>query len=261
MAAALELFAASAMFSYRAMFLWRSPSAYIFSKVGFPLLQMTLFSLIGAFGGSQPFSFYVLGNAMFVAYRPMFPVATTVASERWFGTLPYFVAAPANRVVVYFSRAVVHIFDGLQSIVVAFVLAVFVFGLDLSGANWVGLGLAMVVACYGSAAMGLLLGSAAYVVLDAAFLANTGLMALLLLTGANVPVSELPPALQTASAFVPMTRSIAAARAFAAGGSLEASLPLLAGDVLLGAVWATVGLLLLRWVETQARRRGTLEGL
>jgi ABC-2 type transport system permease protein len=261
MVATLELFASSAVFSYRALFLWLSPSAYIFNKIGTPLLQMAFFTLIGIFGGSQPASFYILGNAMFVAYRPLFPVALTITGERWWGTLPYIVAAPADRAVLYFSRAAVHVVDGLQSVLIALVLGVLVFRLDLSGANWVGLGLAMIVSCYAAASIGLLLGSAAYLVLDAAFLGNLAIKALLLVTGANVPIRELPAALQALSFAFPMTRSIAAARAFAAGGSLEASLPLLATDVILGTAWATAGLLLLRWVEVQARRTGSLEGL
>ena len=35
----------------------------------------------------------------------------------------------------------------------------------------------------------------------------------------------------------------------------------LAGDLAIGIAWALAGLAVFQWVETQARRRGTLEGL
>jgi ABC-2 type transport system permease protein len=258
----LRRFLAIAVYSFRATFQWLTPSAYIATKVFFPVLQMAFFALIGGFGGSQPFSYYVLGNAMLVGYRPMYPIATGIDNERRLGMLPYLIAAPASRASTFFGRGLVHYLDGLTSIVLAFAIAVVVFGLDLSGANWVGLLAAMCVATYGAAAMGLALGPAAYVLLDASFLANLALFALILLSGANIPLSELPGALVVVSAVLPMTRSIEAARAFAAGAPWDASASLLLlTDVALGVVWACVGLLILAWIERLAIERGTLEGV
>lgn len=255
----LQRFAVTAVYSYRATFHWLTPSAYIATKVLFPLLQMAFFSLIGGFGGTQPFSFYVLGNAMLVGYRPMYPIATGIGNERRFGTLPYLIAAPTSRATAFFGRGLVHTLDGLTSVALAFVIAVVVFSLDLSGANVPGLVAAMCVATYGAATMGLALGPAAYVLVDASFLANTALFALILLSGANVPLSELPGPLLAVSALLPMTRSIAAARAFAAGAPWDPTATWLLGDVVLGLLWALVGLYILTMVERVAIDRGTLE--
>ncbi len=259
--ASVGLFVATAVFSYRALFLWLTPSAYLFSKIGVPLLQMTLFSLIGGFGGAQPASFYVLGNAMLAGYRPIYPVATTIAAEGVHGTLPYVTASPANRAILFFARGAIHVFDGLQSVGVAFLLAVLVFQLDVSSANWQGLVLAMFVATCGAGAIGLFLGSAAYLVLDAAFLANNALMVLILLTGANIEIAELPDPLRAMSLALPMTRSIAAARSLAGGGSLEENIALLGADLLVATAWAIVGLLVVSLVERESRRRGTLDSV
>jgi len=250
-----------AMYSYRGTFQWLTPSAYIATKVFFPVLQMAFFSLIGGFGGSQPFSYYVLGNAMLVGYRPMYPIATGIGNERRLGTLPYLIAAPMNRASSFFGRAVVHALDGLTSIALAFVIAVVLFGLDLSHANVLGLAAAMCVATYGAAAMGLALGPAAYVLLDASFLANLALFALILLSGANVPLTELPGPLLAISAVLPMTRSISAARAFAAGASWDAAASPLVADLALGLAWGLAGFVILAVIERVAISRGTLEGV
>lgn len=249
------------VYSYRGTFQWLTPSAYVATKVIFPVLQMAFFVLIGGFGGSQPFAYYVLGNAMLVGYRPMYPIATGIGNERRLGTLPYLFAAPASRASAFFGRALPHLADGFSSILIAIVAAVVLFGLDLSGANVPGLLVAMAVATYGAAAMGLALGPAAYVLLDASFLANLALFALILLSGANVPIQELPAPLQAVSQALPMTRSITAARAFAAGAPWDAAVLDLAGDLALGVVWAIVGLLILSLIERLAIARGTLEGV
>ncbi len=249
------------VYSYRGTFLWLTPSAYIATKVLFPVLQMAFFVLIGGFGGSQPFAYYVLGNAMLVGYRPMYPIATGIGNERRLGTLPYLFAAPVSRVSSFFGRALPHLLDGFSSIVIAIVAAVVLFGLDLSAANVPGLLAAMAVATYGAAAMGLALGPAAYVLLDASFLANLALFALILLSGANVPLHELPEPLQAVSQALPMTRSIAAARAFSGGAPWSAAAPDLAGDLALGILWALAGFAILRLIERLAIARGTLEGV
>lgn len=255
----LQIFAVGSVFTYRALFQWLHPSAYVFNKIGFPLLQLTFFAVIGSFGGARPLEFYLIGNVILVAYRPMFTIATSVANERWTGTLPYVLGSPAPRVALFFGRASFHVVDGLLDVVIAFAYAALVFGLDLSRADWGGLAAATLVATIGASALGLALGAAAYVILDAPFLANTAMFMLLLLTGANIPLGELPPWLLPVSWALPLTRSVEAARSYVAGADTVSALPLLAGDLAVAAVWAVSGYLLFSAFEERARRRGTLD--
>jgi transcriptional regulator with XRE-family HTH domain len=55
-------------------------------------------------------------------------------------------------------------------------------------------------------------------------------------------ITRLAAALQTVSTVLPMTRSISAARAFAAGASWDAAATPLLGDLVLGLAWGLVGL-------------------
>ena len=84
---------------------------------------------------------------------------------------------------------------------------------------------------------------------------------ILLVSGANIPLSKLPPALTFLGEALPLTRSIAVARALAAGGEITASLPLLLEDLAIGLGYAFVGFFLFSWIEVVARRRGTMENL
>lgn len=257
----LRLFTRSSLFAYKALFHWLEPSSYITQKLGFPLLQLSFFSLVGAFGGAQPLSFYLVGNAILVGYQAMFSIANAVADERWQGTLPYIVGSPANRVVLFFGRGSVHVLDGMIDVVLALAYAWLLFGLDLSRADWAGVALSLAVASLGASALGLFLGAAAYLVLDANFLANAVMFALLLVTGANVPLAELPGFAQVLAQFIPLTRTVEAARAYVAGADIGSHLPLVLTDVGIALAWAFAGLVLFNWIELQARRKGTLEGV
>lgn len=257
----IRLLAVNALYSYKALFRWQTPEAYLIQRVMFPLVQLTFFALIGSFGGAQPLAFYLVGNCIVVAFRPMFSITTAIADERSGGTLPYLIATPVSRVVLFFGRAILHVVDGTFDVVLAFGLATFVFGLRMPESAWPGILLAILTASFSAVGLGFFLGAVALVVLDAVFLANMVMFALLLLTGANVPLAELPEPVRALGEALPLTHTIVAARLYAGGADLATGIPLLLGDVALGAIWALGGFTLFRIFELQARRRGTLEGL
>jgi ABC-2 type transport system permease protein len=109
--------------------------------------------------------------------------------------------------------------------------------------------------------VGLLIGAVAYVVLDTAVLANFAMFIILLLSGANVPLAELPGIVGAIAQGRPLTRSVAAARLFVGGGSFEAGVGLLLGDLALGALYGIAGFFVFNWLETRARHEGRLEGV
>lgn len=84
---------------------------------------------------------------------------------------------------------------------------------------------------------------------------------ILLLSGANVPLAELPGPVAALSQAIPLTRTVAAARLYSGGASLDAGLGLLLGDLALGAVYGVAGFVVFNWLETRARRDGRLEGV
>jgi len=257
----MRLFFVTADYSFRALFHWVQPAQYLIYRALFPLTQLGFFALVGTYGGSQPISFYLVGNVIGTATITVFGVSQAVADERQQGTLSYLLASPAPRVPVFFGRATLHVVDGMLNMAAAVAIAVFVFGLQLPMERLTGLVIAMLVATIAICGVGLLMGAMALIVLDSAILANFAMFVILLLSGANVPLSELPGFAAAAGEAMPLTRSIAAARLYAGGAPLEAGLGLLAGDLLVGALYAVAGYALFTWLESTARRRGRLEGV
>ena len=154
-----------------------------------------------------------------------------------------------------------HVAESAVFVVAGFGWAMLVFGLDLPASTWPGILLTIAAGTLAVSGLGLLLGSVAYLMLDSGVLGNITIFVILLVSGANVPLSELPPALTFLREALPLTRSIEAARELAAGGGIIDSLPLLLQDLAVGLGYAVVGFILFSAIEVVARRRGTLENL
>lgn len=257
----LRIFFSGAWYSYMALFAWTTPSTYLAAKVGGPLGMILFFTVLGvAATGRESAQFYIVGNAMqMVAINGIFGVTTSVGGERGAGTLDAILGTPANRLSIFLGRAFFHILDGMVTVAIGFLWGVVLLGLDLSAANLPGLVLVVLITAISTCGFGLLLGSLSLITVNIMFVNNFVYVALLLLSGANVPLVKLPVWMQSISAVLPLTRGITAARLFVQGAHFEAVMPLLFGELTVGIVYGILGYLGFRWLEFQAKRLGTLE--
>ena len=82
---------------------------------------------------------------------------------------------------------------------------------------------------------------------------------LLVFSGVSVAVDDLPGWMAAVSPWFPLTHAIEAAREVADGAALADVIGLVVREIGVGALYAGLGLLLLRWLEDQSRRHATLE--
>lgn len=261
LSANLRLFWQGTILSYTALFAWLRPATYAASKIIMPLTQMLFFTFLGSFAtGPGNAHFYVIGNAVQIAaVSGIFGVTMSVGGERWAGTLVYLFGAPANRMMMFFGRAFMHIIDGTIGVVIAFLWGVLLFKLDMSQTNLPALALTIVVTTLSTCGLGLLMGCLSLVTANVMFVNNTMYFMLLIFSGANVDLALLPPWMQAISNILPLTRGIASARALINGAALADIAPLLMQELGIGLVYGLLGYFLFQWVEISAKRRGTLE--
>jgi ABC-2 type transport system permease protein len=257
----LHIFWQGTILSFAALFGWLRPITYLATKIISPLMQMVFFTLLGTYAtGTGNAQFYVIGNAVQIAaLSGIYGVTMSVGGERWAGTLIYLFGTPANRMMMFFGRAFMHIIDGAFGVVIAFTWGVLLLGLNLSQTNLPALGLTIIVATLSTCGLGLLMGCLSLITANVGFVNNTVYFLLLIFSGANVDINILPVWMQTISNVLPLTRGIASARALIAGGSLRDVLPLLALELGIGLVYGLFGYFLFKWVEISAKQRGTLE--
>lgn len=257
----LRLFWHGTMLSYRALFAWLSPRNYAASKIIMPLTQMLFFIALGTYGsGSNNTQFYVIGNAVQIAaISGIYGVTMSVGGERWSGTLVYLFGTPANRMMLFFGRAFMHVIDGAIGVVLAFVWGVLLFKLDLSQTNMLVLALTILITTFSTSGLGLLMGGLSLITANVMFVNNTVSFLLLIFSGANLDLKILPLWMQVISNWLPLTRGIAAARLLIDGANFAMVAPLLAQELAIGLAYGLAGFILFRQVEIVAKRRGTLE--
>jgi len=254
-------FTRSVYLQYVALFQWATVQGYIAYKVLLPVTQILFFTELGVYAtGRQNALYFALGNALqLTANAGIFGVIATVANERQYGTLPILLGSPANRLVTFLSRSLVNVIDGIATVLVGLGVAALLFGLDFRHGNLPLLFLCVIVISLTTAGMGLLFGSIGLIMRDAIIIANVVYYLLMIVCGINFPISRLPGPIQVISYGLPLTRGVEAARQAVAGASVGQVGGLLAGELIVGVLYAFCGYVLFRLFEAYARRGGLQE--
>lgn len=257
----LRLFWQGALLSYIALFHWMRPIQYMASKILMPLAQMYFFVYLGTFAtGRENSTYYIVGNALQIAaVSGIFGMTMSIGGDRDSGTLAYIFGTPANRLVVFLGRAFMNIMDGTLGVILAFTWGVILMGLDLSHTDIPALALTILVTTISTCGLGLLLGCLALITVNVMFVNNFVYFLLLIFSGANVQLSQMPAWVQTISSLLPLTRGIAAARLLVHGAALPDISSLLLGELGIGLLYGILGYILFSIFEVVAKRRGTLE--
>ena len=256
----LRLYLTQAWFSYSGRLAIISPMGYLASKLGFPFFLMLFFIFMGKFVGFANPLYIVIGNVLLIpASSSMSGVTNAIGDERSWGTLSYLLGSPAPRIPVFMGRALYYILDGFVTAVLGFAIAAVIFHLDMFRINFAMLVLSILLVSITSSGLGFLFGSISLISRDGWIYLNTFLSALYILVGVNFPVGSLPPVLQTVAYGLPLTRGIMAARLALEGAGWSAIGSLVAGEVLVGAIYILAGYLCFLLIEKRSTVSGTLD--
>lgn len=248
------------LYAYRALFAWANPLVYVPVMLVQPIFQILLFVYIGRAAHLQNDAFFLVGNGIeWVCAPTMFGMLFMLDGERWMQTLSAVLATPSNRVALFVGRGLPVMLNGL----VVGAWGLFAGSLVLhihATANAAGpLALTILLAVFSCAGCGFVIGSLSLRYRNGIILANLVMAFLLVCTGAEIPTASMPSLFRGIGYGLPLTRAIEAARELTNGASLSHVGPLLAGEVAVGAVYAVVGFVLLRYFEGLSRRQAALD--
>jgi len=183
----------------------------------------------------------------------------TVAGERFQKTLGYILVSPAARLPLFLGRAVPVMVNGFFIAVFSLVVGGLIVGIDIPAGSVAPLFFATAVCTFSCTGFGLIGAGLGLLMRDQAVLANIMFGILLVFTGANVPIDQLPGWMQTISSVLPFTHGIEAAREIADGASLADVRGLLATEAAIGVVYAAIGYAFIRNAERLSLRHATLD--
>jgi len=250
----LRIFFVGGLISYRALFNWLNPWIFLPTLVVAPIFQVLFFAFLGRAAGLESDRFYVIGNALQIAALPgLFAMAFTITGERYSQTLAPLLAA------VFLGRALPVTANAAFVCVVSFVGGAVLLHVRLPSSSLVPLAVAIVVTSLSCTGFGFLGGAIGLRVRDSIVLINLLDAALLVFCGVNIPLDNLPGWMSETAQGLPVTHGLEAARQIADGARLGDVRGLLLAELGIGAVYATIGYALLRYLEHESRRLGTLE--
>lgn len=255
----LRLLVVGGLLSYRALFSFLSPAVFVPTLVLTPIFQILLFAYIGRAANLRSAGFYVIGNAIQYSAVPcLFAMTQTISGERMQQTLAYLLISPAGRLPLFLGRSLPVILNGFFVAGFSLLVGGLLLGVSFPLSSLAPLALVVLVAAVSCTGLGLINAAIGLRVRENAVLSNILVGLLLIFSGANVPTSSLPGWMQPISDSLPMTHAIRAARRVVGGDSVAAVSSLLGAELLVGALYAAVGLAAIRFFETQSRRHATL---
>ena len=254
-------FVIQAYMSYKGLFLWLNWPAYVINVFLTPALFLIMFVLTGRYAsGTEGAGVYVVGMCAYaIPMILMAGVVQTFAYERLFGTVSLIFGSTGNRLMIYWSRGWLHYPNGIFSFSFGIFLAWLLLDLDLGAVDWPALILSVLLITASATAFALFVGNFAMAFGEWFILlfATQGL--LMSLTGVIVPTDSLPDALEGFGHLLPLTHGLTALRGSFAGSGIAT----VGGDLLLelavGLGYAMAGPAIFRFLEADAKRRGTYE--
>jgi ABC-2 type transport system permease protein len=265
----IRIFFSSAVFSFKAQFGWLNPPMWLAMKFVMSLSQMAFFVFVGRFlltaesspaGIADLVAFIAIGNAiMMLSWNTIFSVINITSNDKWGGTLSILLATPTPRLPLFVGRAMIHVLDGMLSVAISFVFAIFLFGVDFGNADVLALLVVVFLTAFTMAGFGLLIGGLAFYYREPLVFANIFTFILLIFCGVNFPVQDLPQPLQAVSYIFPLTYGIEAGRKAIAGETLVTIVPLLVQMLIVGLVSILLGYSSFRSFEHLARKTGRME--
>ena len=265
----IRVFLSSAIFSFKAQFGWLYPPMWLTMKLVMSLSQMAFFVFVAQFlittghsAGPDLVAYIAVGNAMSVlSWNTVFSVINITSHDKWDGTLQLVLATPANRLPLFVGRAMLHVFDGMISVIIGLAYAALLFGVNFGNANILLLFAVVFLTAVAMAGFRLLIGGLSFYYRDPLVFANIFTFILLIFCGVNFPVQELPQLLQPISYIFPLTYGVEAGRKTVAGASLAEIAPLIGQMMIVGITSIVLGYFFFTTFERLARKTGSLESV
>jgi len=261
-----RIFYSNAIFSFRAQFDWLYPPMWLTMKLVLTLSEMAFFVFVGQFlvstgkASSDIIAYIAIGNAIqTLSWNTIFSVINITGQDKWGGTLPLMLATPAPRLPLFVGRAMIHVFDGMLSVAISFLFAVFLFGVNFGNTNFLALAVVVFLTSFTMSGFGLLIGGLSFHFRNPMVWANIFTFILLIFCGVNFPISDLPQPLQYISYAFPLTYGVDAGRKAIAGATLINITPLLVQMLIVGFISIMLGYVFFQMFENMARKTGQLE--
>ena len=234
---------------------------FLLLETAYPFITLMFHCVLAGYAfGTTDMTDWVIGNAFLLCTNIcVFSLGSSFRAERAYGRIRSIMVGKTSKLEVVLQKG---FFSGLVSLFTTFIgfaAGCIVFEIPLQELSWGVMLLCFVVAMFAAMGFGLVLSVFGLMSHQMHLILNLMEYVLLILTGSNFPITQLPTGLQIFSYVLPLTRSIQAARGVANGMGLNEVLVLLGGEVLIGVAYVLLAAGLVKYAERVAIKEGSLE--
>ncbi len=237
-----------------AAFDWRE---FLLFDTGYPIITLVFYCILAAYSfQTTDLTHWVIGNSFLMCVNTcIFGLGSLFRSERYSGRLRSIIAAPCNLFSVVLSYGFIPSILAMSSVLLGFLVGAVVFGVDFSNVN---LGLALLTifcAMICASCFGLLLSVFGLISDGMHLILNMMNYILMIFTGAEFPVSQLPAVGQALSKVLPLTRSIEAMNLLFSNDAGGCAV-LLLGELAIAAIYVIAAVSVLKCADRACRKTG-----
>lgn len=240
-----------------AAFDWRE---FLLLDTCYPVITLIFYCLLAAYSfHTVDLTHWVVGNSFIMCVNIcIFGLGGLFRTERYAGRLRSILAAPCSLLSVILSYGAVPSLLAIGAVGLGFIVGGTVFHIDFSQIH---LGLAFLIilcAMLSASCFGLLLSVFGLLSDGMHLILNMMNYILMIFTGAEFPVSQLPAVGQILSRLLPLTRPITAMNRLL-DGRTEDLWPILLGELILAAFYVAAAVFILKSAERACRKTGTFD--
>ena len=237
------------------------PVEFLIYRVGISITTLMVYVLIAHHTtGGADLTAWVIGNAFALCvYECVFNIGGTFNNERFHGVLKIIVVSPTSKLAVIMYNGIYSLLTASVTIVAAFIAGGLIFGVPFGDLHIGMFALAILAAAFACVGLGLLLAVFALITDSMFLMLNALAMLLIIFSGANFPVAQLPVFAQWIANVFPLYRSVAAANMAMGGGFSSEFASLLLGEAALGLAFFLSAFVLIKIIERVSIKKATLD--
>lgn len=234
---------------------------FLMLEVMNPFLTLILYCMVAAYSfHTKNLADWVIGNSFLLCVTNcIYAAGLSFNQERRFGRIRTIIISPYSKAAIIFEKGFFRSLISAVTVLCGFFLASTIFSVDYSNVNMILFILNVIVAMYSTMGFGMLLGVIGLITDQIDMILNLSVNILILMSGANFPLSQLPYIVQTISYCLPLTHSISAASMLFYAFEMKDFIQQLTIEVLIGSLFYFVSFVLIKKIEKIAIKNSTLE--
>lgn len=227
----------------------------------YPFLSLVFYCLLASFAfQTNDLTQWVIGNSYLLCTNVcIFSLGSSFYGERSYGRIRSIICSPISKLQIILQKGFFPCLVCMLTTTLGFLAGGLLFRLPFHKINFWMYFLILLFAMMGACSLGLFLGTIGLLTDQMHLILNTMSFIILIFTGSNFPVNQLPIWGRIISQILPLTRSIESAKMIFTGYDGNRLIELLVGEFIVGVVYLLLARVMVYYAERKAIKKGTLE--